>query len=86
MRRHSVLPVVAGCLLLASCAMWTPTDPNWTPAEREAHAAQVAKDEASVRAGGQFVQSLLPPPFGAIAALLTTAALGGAAVVRNRKR
>jgi hypothetical protein len=66
--------------------MWTPVDPTWTEAERQAHAAEVAKNEAQVKAGGEFVQSLLPPPFGAIAALLTTAVIGGSAVVRNRKR
>ena len=66
--------------------MWTPVDPGWTDAQKDAHAAEVAKNEAQVKAGGQLAQSLLPPPFGAIAALLTVGAIGSAAVVRSRKK
>ena len=86
MRDHRVHLGCLCCLLLAGCAMWTPTDPTWTPAEREQHERQVAKDEESVKAGAEFVKTLLPPPFGALASLLTVAALGSAAVVRNWKR
>lgn len=80
------LPVVLCCLVLASCAMWTPMDPGWTEAERDAHAAQVAKDEANLRAGAEFAEIVLPGGFGKVGGLITLAVMGIAAMVRNRKR